>query len=115
MITINQTANLINVAVLGEFTLADYKEFEQQVVYQLRSGETVDLIVDLRDMASYTLDVAWEELKFAREHAHDFGKVAVITDNQWIAWSAWLSNMLTDAEVGVFAEEAEAAAWIAAQ
>ena len=32
MITIEQTSNLLNVAVLGEFTLADFKLFEEQVL-----------------------------------------------------------------------------------
>ena len=32
MITIQQTNNLINVAVLGEFTLADFKQFEEMAV-----------------------------------------------------------------------------------
>ncbi|MEO7559423.1 MAG: STAS/SEC14 domain-containing protein, partial [Nitrosospira sp.] len=36
MITIEETDNLINVAVFGEFTLADYKEFEEQVIYKSR-------------------------------------------------------------------------------
>ena len=29
MITIEQTKNLVNVAVLGEFTLSDFKTFEE--------------------------------------------------------------------------------------
>ena len=34
MITIQKTGNLVNVAILGEFTLEDYKEFEDQVLYK---------------------------------------------------------------------------------
>lgn len=114
MITIEQNQNLVTVAAFGEFTLADYKEFEDMVRYRLKFEEKVNLLIDLRDMTGFTLDVAWEEIRFSREHARDFERIAVITNDQWIAWSAWLSRIFVDAEIGVFAEFDEAAAWIAA-
>jgi hypothetical protein len=58
MITIEQTANLVNVAVLGEFTIADFKTFEEQSLYKLKSAGAVNLLFDLRAMVSYTIDVA---------------------------------------------------------
>ncbi len=112
MITIEHNENLISVAVFGEFTLADYKEFEEMVNYKLKFGGPVNLLFDLRDMADFTLDVAWEEIKFSRQHARDFVKVAVITDSQWITWSAWLTQIFVDARVLVFDDEAEARTWI---
>ncbi len=39
MITIQEADNLISVAVFGEFTLADFKEFEEQVLYKSRGDE----------------------------------------------------------------------------
>lgn len=112
MITFEQTDNLINVAVLGEFTLADYKEFEEQVLYKLRFDGKVNLLFDFRDMINYTVDVAWEEVKFSREHARDFGKVAVVTDNQWMAWSAWISNLFVETDIRVFQDYDEARQWV---
>ena len=114
MITVEQNNNLVTVAVFGEFTLADYKEFEDMVRYRLKFEEKVNLLLDLRDMVGFTLDVAWEEIKFSREHATDFEKIAVVTDDQWLTWSAWLSRMFVDAEIGVFGDYGEAAAWVAA-
>ena len=113
MITIEQTANLVNVAVLGEFTIADFKTFEEQSLYKLKSSSAVNLLFDLRAMVSYTLDVAWEEIKFfRREHNHDFNKIAVVTDNQWITWQAWLSRIFIDADIRVFTDYQEAQAWV---
>jgi len=113
MITIEQTKNLVNVAVLGEFTLADFKTFEEQSLYKLKTPGTVNLLFDLRAMISYTLDVAWEEIKFfSREHNHDFAKIAVVTDDQWITWQAWLSRIFVDADIRVFTDYAEAQAWV---
>lgn len=112
MITIEQAANLVNVAVLGEFTIADFKTFEEQTVYKLKSPGELNLLFDLRAMVSYTLDVAWEEIKFfRREHNHDFSKIAVVTDNQWITWQAWLSRIFVDADIRVFTDYEEAKAW----
>jgi len=113
MITIEQTDNLVNAAVLGEFTLADFKEFETQSLYKLKSPGTVNLLFDLRGMIDYTVDVAWEEIKFfSSEHNHDFSKIAVVTDDQWITWQAWLSRLFVDANIQVFTDYDEAQAWV---
>ena len=114
MITIQKTGNLITVAAIGEFTLTDYQEFEEQVLYKFHFGGKADLLFDWRDMVSYTVDVAWEEIKFAREHGSEFNRVAVVTDNQWQAWSAWVFNLLIDADIRVFSDYDEAKAWLAA-
>jgi len=112
MITIEQTDNLVNVAVLGEFTLADFKIFEEQSLYKLKSPGTANLLFDLRAMIDYTVDVAWEEIKFfSREHNHDFSKIAVVTDDQWLTWQAWLSRLFIDADIQVFTDYDEAQAW----
>ena len=113
MITIEQTRNLVNIAVMGEFTIADFKIFEEQSLYKLKSPGTVNLLFDLRAMISYTLDVAWEEIKFfSREHNHDFTKIAVVTDDQWLTWQAWLSRLFVDADIRVFTDYNEARAWV---
>ncbi len=115
MITIEQTDNLVNVAVLGEFTLEDFKTFEEQSLYQLSSPGTINLLFDLRAMIDYTVDVAWEEIKFfSSEHNHDFSKIAVVTDDQWITWQAWLSRIFVDADIRVFTHYEEAQGWMQA-
>ncbi len=113
MITIKQTPTLLNVAILGEFTLVDFKQFEEQALYQLKSPGTINLLFDLRDMISYTVDVAWKEIKFfSREHQHDFSKIAVVTDDQWITWQAWLSRLFIDADIRAFSDYQQAEAWV---
>jgi hypothetical protein len=114
MITIQQSENLLNAAVLGEFTLADFKQFEEETLYKLKSAGSVNLLFDLRDMVSYTVDVAWEEIKFfSRDHQHDFSKIAVVTNDQWQSWATWLSRAFVDADIRAFADYTEAAAWVA--
>ncbi|MDR2238828.1 MAG: STAS/SEC14 domain-containing protein [Zoogloeaceae bacterium] len=112
MIVTDHKDNLVTVTVYGELTLSDYKEFEALVNDKVKSGGTVNLLCDLRQMAAFTLDVAWEDIKFERAHSHDFGKIAVLTDSQWVTWSAWLSQAFVDADLRVFRDEQEARDWL---
>lgn len=112
MITTYHQGSLVSIAVFGEFTLADFKEFEEAVRQDVQLGGQVSLLVDLRQMADFTLDVAWEEIKFSRQHLHDFRRIAVLTESQWVAWSAWLSQAFVDADLRVFGDEADARAWL---
>lgn len=112
MIVTEHQPSRVNVTVYGEFTLADYREFEELVNYKVKFEGAVDLCFDLRQMGDFTLDMAWEEICFSRAHANDFRRIAVITDSQWITWSAWVSQVFTRADIEVFQELAEAEAWL---
>ncbi|MBK7648920.1 MAG: STAS/SEC14 domain-containing protein [Betaproteobacteria bacterium] len=112
MIVVDNQPSRVNVSVFGEFTLADYKEFEEVVNFKAKFEGPVDLCFDLTQMAGLTLDVAWEDIKFYRAHANDFKRVAVVTDSQWVTWSAWLSQTFVKADVEVFASADEAKAWL---
>ncbi|MGA9165120.1 MAG: STAS/SEC14 domain-containing protein [Thiobacillus sp.] len=113
MISLDVKNNQIAVSVMGQFTLDDYREFEQAVCYGIQFQGTVDLLFDLRDMLSYSLDVAWEELKFSREHKNDFGRIAILTDDQWMAWSMWVNRLFMSADIRLFDDLEMAQAWLA--
>lgn len=113
MITVkNDPQNTVLAAVLGEFNLADFKEFEEHAQYALKFNGKANLLLDLRDMTGFTIDVAWQEIRFTREHPADFDKIAVVTDDQWLAWSAWLSRLFTQADLQVFEDYDAALEWI---
>ncbi len=112
MIVTQHQPRRVDVTVYGEFTLADYREFEDMVNYKVKFEGPVDLLFDLREMADFTLDVAWEDIVFARAHSNDFKRIAVLTQSQWVAWSAWLSRIFVHAQMRVFGDEAEARAWL---
>jgi hypothetical protein len=112
MISIEKNDNLINVAIIGEFTLEDFQQFEDQVLYQFHFNGEANLLLDWRDMVSYTVDVAWKEIKFMREHGSEINRVAVVTDSQWQAWSIWVSKLFIGAEVVVFSDYDEAKEWV---
>ena len=112
MIAINVKDNVISMAGLGRFTLEDYREFEEAVLYGLKFQGVVNLSIDLRDMLSFSLDVAWEEIKFSRAHANDFDRVAILTSNEWIAWSAWINRLFVNADIRLFDDLGEAGSWV---
>src|SRR5512147_2419120 len=113
MISLNIQGNQIAVTVMGQFTLDDYREFEQTVGYGIQFQGTVNLLFDLRDMLSYSVDVAWEELKFSREHRNDFGRIAILTSDQWLAWSMWINRLFMSADIRLFDDLDLAQAWAA--
>ena len=113
MISLNTQDNLIAVTVMGQFTLDDYRELEQAVCHGIQFQGTVNLLFDLRDMLSYSIDVAWEELKFSREHKNDFGRIAILTGDQWVAWSMWVNRMFMSADIRLFDDLDLAQAWLA--
>lgn len=113
MISLTMQNNVIAVTVMGPFTLDDYKEFEQAVCYGIQFQGTVNLLFDLRDMLSYSVDVAWEEMKFSREHKNDFGRIAILTGDQWVAWSMWVNRTFMSADIRLFDDLDVAQAWAA--
>lgn len=112
MISVNVRNNVVSMTVMGQFTLDDYKEFEEAVLYGIKFQGVVNLLIDLRDMLSFSLDVAWEEIKFSREHANDFDRVAILTSNEWIAWSTWINRLFVNADIQLFDDLSEAEAWV---
>ncbi|HPT50210.1 MAG TPA: STAS/SEC14 domain-containing protein [Accumulibacter sp.] len=112
MIVIEQQPKRVEVTVYAEFTLADYQEFERAVNFAIQFEGPVDLLFDLREMADFTLDVAWEDIVFARAHANDFSRIAVLTESQWVAWSAWLAQIFVSAEMRIFDDELDARTWL---
>jgi len=112
MIAIEHKAHCILAAVAGEFTLADYQEFEQSVMYELKFHGRPNLMFDLTEMLGYTLDVVWEEIRFSREHRSDFGKIAVVTTDQWATWATWVAQLFVDSDVEVFTDAASAEGWL---
>jgi hypothetical protein len=113
MITVDHKSGLVSLAVLGEFTLEDFREFEDYLYAHGLFDGSSSLLFDLREMAGFTVDLAVEEIKFTRLHGGDFKRVAVVTDSQWVAWSAWLEQLFVKADLRVFEVIEDARAWLA--
>ncbi len=112
MINIEAQSHLVNVAVLGRFTLADFKELEEAVMFKIKFEGKVNLLLDLRGMAGLTVDVAWEEIKFSRAHRFDLWKIAFVSENQLVSWSTWFTGLFANAETQVFGDYNLAREWV---
>jgi len=73
MITVDHTPAGVTLAVIGEFTLDDFTEFEEYLIANDLFDGRHDLLFDLTEMAGFTVDMAWEEVKFSRLHGGDSG------------------------------------------
>ncbi len=96
----------------SELTLSDFQELEAAVSNELKTAPKIKLLLNLTNMAGFTLDVAWEDIQFTRAHAHDFKRVAVVTSSRWVTWLGWLPAAFTDAEVEQFEDMEAANAWL---
>lgn len=112
MIVIEEEKDRLKASVYAELALADFREFEAAAGNELQRAPKIKLLLDLTNMSGYTLDVAWEDLKFTREHAHDFKRIAVVTGNRWVSWLGWLPAAFTDAEIEQFEDAAAAIDWL---
>lgn len=112
MIVTQHQGKRLLVNIYGEFSLADYQEFEDEVNSKIKQAGPLDLFLDLREMSSFTLDVAWEDLVFSRDHPNDFRRIAVLTESQWVTWIAWLQQIFTNANSQVFETEDDALNWL---
>jgi SpoIIAA-like len=112
MISIEHEDRLTIVGVFGEFELADYRRFEEEVGAQLKAQGRLSLLIDLTGMLEYTLDVALEDIRFAREHAGDVGRIAIISNQDLVAWLALLTSLFIEADVKVFDSEEQARKWL---
>lgn len=112
MIHIQEDGDCLVVDIHGEFTAADFKEFENSALYEIRFRGPLKLLVDFTRMQSYTVDVVWHELRFMRQNRQAFDRVAVISDSQWMTWSSWVASLFVDAEVATFKDATLARAWL---
>ena len=82
MITIEHRDRIVKVSVFGEFSLADYKQLEESVVYELTFQGKVNLLFDLRDR--WTSPSTWlgRKVRFNWRHAHDFKRIAVVAEER---------------------------------
>ena len=63
-------------------------------------------------MVDYTVDVALEDIRFTRAHAHERGRIAILSERETVRWIALLSQLFLDADVQVFGDEPAARDWL---
>ena len=112
MIVIEQEKEVLKAHVYSEMTVDDFREFETAVADELKQYDHVNLLFDLTSMTGFSLDAALEEVRFNKQHANDYRKIAVVTQNQWLVWVSWFATAFVSAEVRQFDDVESANAWL---
>ena len=106
MVTIQHEGSLTVAGIFARLEIADFQRLETEIESQLGRLGKVNLLLDLRGMLGYTLDVALEDLRFSREHAREVGRVAILSEDTSMVWTALLSDLFVRAHIRVFDDEA---------
>ena len=114
MITTEVFSNRLELHAYGRLTLDECREFEQLSDYRIYFSGPVDLLLDLRELESCSLDALIEQIRYGRMHAHDFRRIAIVSDSPWVAWMALFSQVFVDADVCVFDALENASEWLGA-
>ncbi len=112
MISIREQDYGLNVALYNEFTLEDFREFENAALDAVVRVHRPDLLLDLSMLKDFTIDMAYEQLKFLRKHDGDFGRIAIVVDDVWIRLGTHISSLLTQQHPKYFDDVASAQKWL---
>jgi hypothetical protein len=114
MISIREQDYGLDVALFNEFTLSDFKLFEEALIKRVAEIGHPHVLLDLSELKDFTLDMALEELRFARTHDKDFGRVAIVVSDVWIKLAAHLAGLLSRGHSQYFDTSEAAQAWLMA-
>lgn len=112
MITTEVFADRLEMRVFGRLNVQECREFEELSDYRLHFSGPLDLLLDLRELESCSLDALVEQIRYGRMHAHDFSRIAIVSTSGLVAWTALLSQVFVDAEIQVFEDLEEAQHWL---
>lgn len=112
MISTDVFADRLELHAYGRLTLEECLEFEHLSDYRIRFSGPLDLLLDLRELDSCSLDALIEQIRYGRQHAHDFSRIAIVSDSTMVTWMAMFSQLFVDADVRVFDAEAMAREWL---
>ncbi|EGZ45217.1 STAS/SEC14 domain-containing protein [Neisseria wadsworthii] len=112
MISIREQDYGLDIALYNEFTLEDFRSFEEAALGTVKRIHRPDLLLDLSMLKDFTIDMAIEQLKFLREHEDEFGRIAIVVDDVWIRLGTHISSLLTNQRPKYFDDVASAQAWL---
>lgn len=112
MLSIEHEQDHVRVSAAGDFNLSDYRQLEENLLYAFKFQGQIDLLLDLRAMQHFTIDMALEELRFSRAHHESYRRIAVVSDNPWVALGSWVTALFAETETQVFNDLADAELWL---
>jgi hypothetical protein len=118
MLTIlpNFPDHVLAVAASDQVTRQDYRDvLEPEIVARLKKGKPLDFYYRLgADFTGFNAGGMWEDARVAIAHLENWGRIAIVTDMQWIIDAVRLFRPLFPHSIRIFgnAEVSAARTWI---
>ena len=118
MITImpETEGNVLVVKASKQLTSEDYEDiFIPQLKHLIDKFGEVRVVLFLdNDFIGWELGAAWDDAVFGLQHRHDFEKIAVVGDQQWLEWATKIGAYFIKGQVTTYetTEFQDAVAWI---
>ena len=110
-------ANVLAIEASGQITHQDYRDTLIPMAEDLiAEGPIRMLYVVGSDFTGFDLEALWDDGAFGLKHWHDFDRIAVVTDQAWLAGAVTMFKPFFHGEVRLFKLSRLAAAkyWISA-
>lgn len=111
----NTDRDLIVVRASGTLTTQDYEHTVPELEHALELSQgPLRVLIRLEDFRGWEIGALWRELELDLKFRGDFGRIAVIGENELEHWGTTLSAPFAKAEMRFFGtdREAEAEAWL---
>ena len=108
--------NTLAVKATEMLTSEDYETIFIPQLTQLidRFGKIRVVLYLDENFTGWELGAAWDDAVFGLRHRHDFEKVAVVSDQKWVAWASKIGSYFMDGQVATYthAEFQDAVLWV---
>ena len=108
--------NTLVVKATNRLTSEDYEEiFIPQLRQLIDKFGKIRAVLYLDDsFTGWELGAAWDDAVFGIQHRHDFEKVAVVSDKDWVEWATKIGAHFIDGQIATYAptEFQDAVAWV---
>ncbi|GAA2976742.1 hypothetical protein JOD63_003325 [Microbacterium terrae] len=99
----------------GEVTVDEYRDVvETRIAEAARAGGPIDVVAVIDDVAGFEPGVALRDAALGLRDRHEWGRLAIVSDHEGLAFAVGMLTAFTRLDVRVFAaaDEAAAIAWI---
>jgi hypothetical protein len=106
--------NILGIEMSGPITHEDYQRLIPKAEAMMGKGPIKALYLVGDHVSEFSPHAFWDDQLFSIRHWHDFGRVALVTDEAWMVAAARIFAPFFPAELKIFsrAQLAEAKAWI---
>ncbi|MCW8126541.1 STAS/SEC14 domain-containing protein [Microbulbifer halophilus] len=102
---------VLTITASGTLTADDYRQLLPELEKKLDEYGQLRFYIKLEDFDGFEPGAIWEDLKFDREHADQYGRTAIIGEQKWEEWGTRFSGLFMNAEIRFFYKDQQLEAW----